>query len=29
MIVPYKELSATLQRISRSGGKVASITPAD
>ncbi len=28
IIVPYKELSATLQRIGRSGGKVASITPA-
>jgi phycocyanin-associated rod linker protein len=28
VIVPYEELSATLQRISRSGGKVASITPA-
>ncbi|MGK7881143.1 MAG: phycobilisome rod-core linker polypeptide [Crocosphaera sp.] len=29
LIVPYKELSATLKRISRSGGKIASITPAD
>lgn len=28
LIVPYEELSATLQRVSRSGGKVASITPA-
>ncbi|MGB5592786.1 MAG: phycobilisome linker polypeptide [Crocosphaera sp.] len=27
-IVPYEDLSATLQRINRSGGKVASITPA-
>ncbi|ACK67058.1 Phycobilisome linker polypeptide [Rippkaea orientalis PCC 8801] len=28
LMVPYEELSATLQRINRSGGKVASITPA-
>ncbi len=28
LLVPYKELSATLQRINRSGGRVASITPA-
>lgn len=28
LIVPYEELSATLQRVSRSGGKIASITPA-
>ncbi len=28
LLVPYEELSATLQRINRSGGKVASITPA-
>ncbi len=28
IFVPYEELSATLQRINRAGGKVASITPA-
>ncbi|MEM8778426.1 MAG: phycobilisome linker polypeptide [Cyanobacteria bacterium P01_G01_bin.49] len=28
LIVPYEELSATLQRVNRSGGKIASITPA-
>jgi phycocyanin-associated rod linker protein len=28
LLVPFEELSATLQRINRSGGRVASITPA-
>jgi phycocyanin-associated rod linker protein len=28
LLVPYEELSATLQRVGRSGGRIASITPA-